>query len=415
MKMERVWITGLGVVSPIGSAVPSFWQAALAGKGGTQALLSLRPAIPEGLAGRIAARVIDILDPPEGFSGDRHAWFADLAAGEAMRDAGLTDLDGNHTGLVFATAVGGTAAMEAGFLAMKDAGSQAAPNSVSLWPAMIFDTVTERLAERLHFEGPAITLSTGCTAGLDAIGQAYNMVRQGEAEVVLVGASEAPICPIVYSAFDVLGALSKRADKPETASRPFDKDRDGFVLGEGAAFIVVEAARHAVRRGRRPYAALSGFASMSNATHMTDLPAHNIALSECFERALCDASVARGQIDHISAHGSSTPQNDLCETNSIKEVLGSHANQITVNSLKSMVGHALGASNAIEVVACALSLRDQVHHPTINLAERGEGCDLDYVANVARAARCRHIAKLSNGFSGIHSTLIMSAAPEVAP
>jgi len=226
--------------------------------------------------------------------------------------------------------------------------------------------------------------------------------------VVLAGAGEAPVCPVVYAAFDSIGALSTRNDDPASASRPFAKDRDGFVLGEGACMLVVEDYERAKARGARIYAELLGFASVSNAFHMTDLPADGAALARCMSLGLADAALQPEAIDAVNAHGSSTPQNDVCETNAIKAVLGERkAGQVPVNSLKSMVGHALGASNAIEIAACAMAIQDQYMFPTINFGSAGDGCDLDYVPNQGRGAPIGALLKLSSGFSGVHSALVM--------
>ncbi len=419
-KPRRVWITGVGVVSPVGVGRERFWDGVLAGRSGATALDDLPHGIPEELQSRVVARVNgDLPAPPGSFGGERTGWLARVAAVEAVADAGLwvplspspsyTGLDG----LVVGTAVGATAAMESSFLAM-DPGGEFEPSTIrstipaSLWDQVTFDDIQQDLSTLFGIGSNAVTISTGCTSGIDAIGHGYELVRDGLATSVLAGASDAPITPIVFAVFDVIGALSRRNHDPAGASRPFDRDRDGFVLGEGAAFLVLEDREHAIGRGVVPYAEITGFASMSNAYHMTDLPSDGLALSECFERALSDAGFGPEDIDHVSAHGSSTPQNDICETNAVKAVLGKHSKSITVNSLKSIVGHALGASNAIEIAACALSLHHQRHHPTINLQSPGEGCDLDYVPNRSRAARIRNIAKLSNGFSGIHSTMLLS-------
>jgi 3-oxoacyl-(acyl-carrier-protein) synthase len=257
--------------------------------------------------------------------------------------------------------------------------------------------------------GPVLTVSTGCTAGIDAIGMAFDLVRSESARIVLAGGSDAPLSPVVFAAFDAIGALSTRNADPAAASRPFDADRDGFVLAEGAAFLVLEERQHALRRNARIYAEILGFHSLNNVYHMTDLPSEGTALAHCMQKALNEAQLDSSEIDYVNAHGSSTQQNDLCETNAIKLCLGSQANRVAVNSLKGMVGHALGASNAIELAACSLSLHEQYLFPTINLGRPGPGCDLDYVANNGRKGSIRAALKLSNGFSGIHSALVLGA------
>jgi 3-oxoacyl-(acyl-carrier-protein) synthase len=312
--------------------------------------------------------------------------------------------------MVLGNAVGGTAAMEASFLQMIDRERLDPTRAPSdLLRQMSFHSMAHELAAWCGLEGPVLTVSTGCTAGLDAIATGFELVRSGTVKVAITGSAEAPLTPVVFAAFDVIGALTQRNFDAKHASRPFDRERDGFVLGEGAAFLVLEERKRALRRGAHVYAELIGFASLSNSYHMTDLPADGTALAECIRQALKDAGIAPHEVDHVNAHGSSTKQNDLCETNAVKTALGTRARQITMNSLKSMVGHALGASNAIEMVACALALDCQYLFPTINLDCPGEGCDLDYVANEGRHASLRNIVKLSNGFSGIHSVIVMSA------
>lgn len=404
---RRVVITGIGPVTPIGIGREEFWNAAVRGRSGTSALEDLPLGFPvDSLRSRVVARV------PVSFAGSepRHMQLARVAMRLAMRDARLESLAGLRSAVVLGTAVAATAEMEAAYLALWNGESiQESCSDGPLVRILSFHTMAHELAQACRCAGPVLTSATGCTAGLDAIGTAFGLVRACEADVVLTGAAEAPITPVVYAAFDVIGALSEQNDRPHRASRPFDAERDGFVLGEGAACLVVEDLGHALARGATIYAEITGFASLSNGYHMTDLPADGSALAECIRRTMLDAALEAVDVDHVSAHGSSTPQNDLCETNAVKRALGVHAQRITMSSLKSMVGHALGASNAIEIAACALSLGRQFLLPTINLDRPGDGCDLDYVANEGRAARVRNLLKLSSGFSGIHSALAMAA------
>jgi 3-oxoacyl-(acyl-carrier-protein) synthase len=406
-------ITGVGPVTPVGVGRERFWEAIISGKSGTRSLTSL----PHGFAvnslrSRVIASIQDDWLPAgdDEASGGRHFRLGDCGSRLALEDAGLEDLRDNRAAVVLGSAVGGTTAMEASFLGMNE-GDHLDPSRApaSLMRQMSFHTMAHELAAKVRCDGPVLTISTGCTAGLDAVATGFELIRSGEADIALTGSAEAPITPVVFAAFDVLGALTQRNHDPAHASRPFDRDRDGFVLGEGAAFIILEERQHALRRGAHIYAELTGYASVSNSYHMTDLPADGAALAECVRLALNDAGIGAAEVDHVNAHGSSTKQNDLCETNAIKKALGARAAQITVNSLKSMVGHALGASNAIELVACALTLDRQHLFPTTNLDSPDDGCDLDYVANHSRRANLRHIVKLSSGFSGIHSVAVMSA------
>lgn len=404
---RRVVITGIGPVTPIGIGRAEFWSSAMRGRSGTSSLDALPLGFPvDSLRSRVVARVPLATSSEE----PRHLQFARIASRLALHDAQLDSLAGLRSAVVLGTAVAATAEMEAAYLRLWNGTSlQDASCEQPLVPLLSFHTMAHAIARASHCSGNVLTTATGCTAGLDAIGTAFSLVRSCEADVVLAGAAEAPITPVVYAAFDVIGALTQQNERPQRASRPFDAARDGFVLGEGAACIVLEELGHALARGASIYAEVTGFASLSNGYHMTDLPPDGVALAECIRRVMEDAAVDAADVDHVSAHGSSTPQNDLCETNAVKSALGAHAQRITMSSLKSMVGHALGASNAIEIAGCALTLARQYLLPTINFESAGDGCDLDYVPNRSRPARVRNVLKLSSGFSGIHSALAMAA------
>lgn len=412
---RRVVITGIGPVTPVGVGINEFWSSVANGWSGTHGLTYLPNGFPvRSLRSQVVATVReDRL--PSGYGGSevgRHSRLAQLAVQLALSDASLGRPLPERTALVFGSAVGGTAAMESSFLEMEKGERGIRACSFGIGKQISFHSVAHELAISMRCSGPVLTISTGCTAGLDAINMAFSYVRSGQCEVVVAASAEAPITPIVFAAFDVIGALSTRNHDPEHASRPFDKERDGFVLAEGAAALVIEDYSHARRRGAHIYAELLGSASVSNAYHMTDLPSDGFSLAHCIQLALRDADLNVQDVDHVNAHGSSTQQNDLCETNAVKSAFGARARSITVNSLKAVVGHALGASNAIEVAACALSLDRQYIFPTANLCEPGEGCDLDYVPQTGRCASLKVLAKLSSGFSGIHSTLVMGATPQ---
>ncbi|WP_223642382.1 beta-ketoacyl synthase [Corallococcus sp. EGB] len=409
-KRRRVVITGVGPVSPVGVGRRDFWNSIREGRSGTTALTGLPGAFPvETLRSRVVGRIPDALLPEDARRHtDRRGLLAEVALDLALADARLRDVRGLRSALVMGNAVGAPIDVEAAFL-RRARGEAAHEPPAALHRRLSFHTVADELAARCGCEGLVLTVSTGCTASLDAISAAYDLVRTGVADVALTGSAEAPLTPMVFASFDVIGATTRRNDIPTAASRPFDRHRDGFVLAEGAALLVLEEREHALSRGAPILAEVTGFASSSNAYHMTNLAADGQSLAHCLRLALADANLPPDAVDHVSAHGSSTPQNDLCETNAIKAVLGAHAHAITVNSLKSMLGHALGASNALEVSACALSLHHQFHFPTLNLDEPGEGCDLDYLARRGRPAACAHLVKLSNGFSGIHSALVMAA------
>jgi 3-oxoacyl-(acyl-carrier-protein) synthase len=411
MSKRRVVVTGIGPVTPVGAGKDAFWLAVAEGTSGTKKLQELPGDFPvQSLRSQIVAQVPSCFFSPEelGSVQSRQFLLGRKAMKLAVEDASLKTTERGPCGVVLGNAVGGTAPMEATFLAMERSGSLSPESAPKDLPDQFsFHSLTDEVAAMVSSDGPVLTITTGCTAGLDAIGLAFQLVQSGSMDVALTGSAEAPITPVVYAAFDVIGALSKQNGNPETASRPFDRRRDGFVLGEGAAILVLEELQHARRRQARIYCEITGYASCSNAYHMTDLPEDGAALAECMQMVLDDASMRPQEVDHVNAHGSSTPQNDICETNAIKSVLGGHAYNITVNSLKAMVGHALAASNAIEIAACALSLQAGRVFPTINLDAPGEGCDLDYIPNTGRRSKARNVIKLSNGFSGIHSAMVL--------
>ncbi|MGC8867993.1 MAG: beta-ketoacyl-[acyl-carrier-protein] synthase family protein, partial [Elusimicrobiales bacterium] len=250
------------------------------------------------------------------------------------------------------------------------------------------------------------TISTGCTAGTDSIGFSFELIREGRQDLIITGATEAPVCPITFGAFDVIGAISKNNDQPHKASRPFDKRRDGFVISEGCGILILEELEHAIKRNAHIYAEIVGYGTSCNAYHMTDLPEDGLDMVFCIEEAIKDAGIKIEDIDYINTHGSSTPQNDVFETNAYKKVFGDLAYKIPISSIKSMIGHPLAAANAIESVLCALIFERGYIPPTINYEEPDPKCDLDYVPNQKRALRPKYILKTSSGFSGIHSSII---------
>jgi 3-oxoacyl-(acyl-carrier-protein) synthase len=411
-RRQRVVITGVGPVTPIGVGVEAFWGAALAGRSGVQALTELPGGFPvESLRSRVVARVPDSELPEAGLGArDRRGLLARTALSRALQDARLSDLEEARAAVVMGNAVGSPIPVEAALRARDDSLGGQGARTEGLLRDMSFHTVADEVAARCGCEGPVLTVSTGCTAGLDAICCAFELLGADDVDIAVAGSAEAPLTPMVFASFDVIGATSRRNDEPAVASRPFDRDRDGFVLAEGAALLVLEQRNRALARGARIYAEILGAASTSNAYHMTSLASDGSTVADCIRQTLADAEISPQAVDHVNAHGSSTPQNDLCESNAIKLALGAGARRVSVNSLKSMLGHALGASNAIEMAACALSLYHQRHFPTINLSVPGLGCDLDYVPGHARKASCETMLKLSNGFSGIHTAVVLRAA-----
>jgi len=276
-----------------------------------------------------------------------------------------------------------------------------------LYDAAMFNTPSIEISARYGLKGICNTLSTGCTAGTDSLGFALETIQDGEQEIMIAGAAEAPLTPITFGAFDVVSVLSARNDQPEAASRPFDKKRDGFVLSEGSGILILEELNHALKRGARIYAEVLGFGTSCNAFHMTDLPADGTAMASCISLALRDAGIKPEEIDYISAHGSSTRMNDIFETAAYKTIFGDYAYKLPISSLKSMIGHPLAAANAIEMTVCSMIFEKNILPPTINQEEKDPLCDLDYIPNEARAKKVNTILKTSSGFSGIHSSLVL--------
>ena len=419
-QRRRVVITGLGPITPIGIGKQAFWDAAKAGKCGTRRVHDFDEL-------NLKSKVMGTVDWDPREHGltlaevrrlDRLGQFVMVGADLAMDDSRLdpNEIDRERAGVNIANAVAGTKFMDDEFIVLTEHGAypvdptDASPYS---YAKSMPSTAGLEVAARYGFENICTTSATGCTGGIDAIGFAFEHIRDGYADVMLTGGAEAPITPITIAAFDVIGAMSKRNHDPEHASRPFDKDRDAFVLAEGAGIMVMEELEHARARDAHVYGEVLGYGSTSNAFHMTGLggPAKH-HLARALQIALDDARVNPQEIDHVNAHGSGTVQNDQCETEAIKIVFGARAYQIPVTSLKSMTGHALAAARAIETVQAMLTLDTGFLTPTINLQEPSPECDLDYVPNVGRPANIKTILKDASGFSGLHSAMILRKVDE---
>lgn len=413
---RRVVVTGVGVISPNGVGKEAFWEGMASGKSGVRSVTDFDVS---QFNSQMAAQVTDFDPFAFGLTRedvermDRYVQFGVATAQTALDDAKLllNGADRGRMGVCLANAICGTRYMEEEFLRVTNGGSDPIdPRKARpyLYDASMFNTPSSEIAARHRLRGICTTVSTGCTAGTDAVGFAYEAVQMGEADVMITGAAEAPLCPITFAAFDVINVLSTRNDEPEKASRPFDKERDGFVLGEGCGILVLEELGHALSRGAHIYCEITGFGTCCNAYHMTDLPADGEGMAVCIRLALKDAGLPPEEIDYINAHGSSTKQNDIFETNGYKQVFGKRAYDIPASSLKSMIGHPLAAANSIELVADALAFEHDVLPPTINQEVPDPLCDLDYVPNKAREKRVDHVLKTSSGFSGIHSSMILS-------
>ena len=416
MMKRRVVVTGLGVISPNGIGKEAFWENTISGRSGVRRVTDYDVS---QFRSQIAAQVADFdpfafgLSREEVERMDRYVQFAVAGAEAAVADAGFLfgDEARERTGVCLANAIGGTRYMDEEFLRVTNGGKDPIdPRKVSphLYDAAMFNTPSSEIAARYQLKSICATISTGCTAGTDAVGVAYEVIQDGLADVMITGASEAPLCPITFASFDVLNVISARNEEPEKASRPFDKERDGFVLSEGCGILVLEELGHALSRGAHIYCEITGFGTCCNAYHMTDLPDGGDSMVHSINLALNDAGLLPENIGYINAHGSSTKQNDVFETNAYKKVFGRRAYEIPTSSLKSMVGHPLAAANSIELVAGALTFETDMLLPTINQEVSDPSCDLDYVANKAREKRVDYILKTSSGFSGVHSSMILS-------
>ena len=421
MNQRRVAVTGLGVISPLGIGKDAYWKALADGRSATKHLSTLDSCdLYErfDFTSNVVAEVADFDPvaagvPVEAQRLDRFIQFAVAGSLQAITDAELDvgTLDRDRLGIVLSTAICGTRQMEREFIAVTDEGKLPVdPTKVGpdLYLASMSNTPAIILAAVLGARGPCLTLSTGCIGGLDAIGYAFDSVRYGEVDVVVAGASEAPITPITSASFEIINCLSRRHnDRPEAASRPFDAERDGFVLGEGCGIVVLEEWSRAKARGARIYAEITGFELGCNALHMTDLLSDGADLARTMTGALADGRHAPADVDHVNAHGSSTPQNDRCETKALVLALGERARAVPINSTKSMTGHALSAASAQEIIGCALALERGYVHATINYERPDPECDLDYVPNVGRPWRGDVVLSDASGFSGLHATLAM--------
>lgn len=415
MAKRRVVITGIGVISPNGIGKEDAWEAFVSGKSAVKLVDGFDVSL---FNTKIAAEVRDF-DPfkfglahDDIMRMDRYVQFAVVAADMAIKDSKLnfSQEDPRRIGVCLANAICGTKYMEEEFALVTDDGKNPIdPSRVrpDLYDAAMFNTPSIEISAKYGFKGICDTLSTGCTAGTDSLGFGLETIQDGEHDIMVCGAAEAPITPITFGAFDVVNVLSARNDSPEAASRPFDKKRDGFVLSEGAGILVLEELNHALKRNARIYAEVIGFGTSCNAFHMTDLPLDGTAMVSCISLALKDAGVKPAEIDYINAHGSSTRMNDIFETNAYKTVFGDYAYKLPISSLKSMIGHPLAAANAVELTICAMIFRENILPPTINQEEKDPLCDLDYIPNVAREKRVNTILKTSSGFSGIHSSIIL--------
>jgi 3-oxoacyl-[acyl-carrier-protein] synthase II len=408
---RRVVVTGLGVVTSIGHDVETFWSSLLAGKCGVQRVTLFDPA---DFACQIGAEVRDWeaaqhMDPKEARRNDRYTHFGFVAAKQAIKDAGLDPAreDSDRIGVMIGSGIGGMYTFETQLKVMAERG----PRKVSPFtiPSLIGNMCSGLVAIDIGARGPNFGLVSACATGTHAIGEAAHAIRRGDVDVMVAGGSEAAITPFAYASFCSMKAMSTRNDSPQTASRPFDKNRDGFIMGEGAGILVLESLEHAQARGARIYCELAGYAATCDAFHITQPDPDGKGLSMAMKRALASAAVAPETVDYINAHGTSTPYNDKFETLAIKKVFGDHARKVAVSSTKSMTGHLLGAAGGIESVISAKTIQTGMIAPTINLQEPDPDCDLDYVPNQARAAKVRTVLSNNLGFGGQNAAVVFRA------
>jgi act minimal PKS ketosynthase (KS/KS alpha) len=409
-------ITGIGVVAPGGIGRQAYWDLLTAGRTATRGITLFDAT---GFQSRIAAEAdfdptASGLTPEEVERMDRCAQFAVVSAREALADAGLEPglVTPERVGVSIGSAVGCTTRLEDEYVVVSDNGANwvvdPALATQHLYRALIPSTIAVEVAWAAGAEAAATVVSTGCTSGLDAVAHGVQIISEGAADVVIAGATDAPISPITVACFDAISATSRNNGDAAHASRPFDRARDGFVLGEGSAIVVLESFEHARRRGAHVYADIIGFAQRSNAFHMTGLKPDGLDMAEAIRVAMRRAGVAPEEISYINAHGSGTKQNDRHETAAFKASLGAPAHDVPVSSIKSMIGHSLGAIGALEVAACALAVETDVVPPTANLHDPDPELDLDYVPLVARKNVNDVVLSVGSGFGGFQSAMLLA-------
>lgn len=411
MTRRRVAVTGLGLVTPVGVEVETSWSNIVAGVSGVSKIESFDTA---AFSTRFSASVTDF-DPGLYFSTkearkmDTFIHYGIAAGMQAIRDAGLEDSDGldlERAGVSIGSGIGGLPNIEVQHRALLEGG----PRKVSPFfvPSTIINMISGNLSIKYGFKGPNICTVTACTTGTHNIGDAARFIEYGDADVMVAGGAEMATCPLGLAGFGAARALSTRNDDPATASRPWDKDRDGFVLGDGAGVVVLEEYEHAKARGATIYCEVVGYGMSGDAHHMTLPSANGEGAARCMRAAMKNARIEPSDVDYINAHGTSTPAGDVAEADAIKTAMGSHSQSVLVSSTKSMTGHLLGAAGGIEAVFSILALRDQIAPPTINLDNPGDGCDLDFVANTARKAPLKISMSNSFGFGGTNGTVIFA-------
>lgn len=406
---RRVVITGIGVVTSLGQELGVFWENILSGRSGVSRITNFDASQFDC---QIGAEIKDFdakpffKVPKDARRCDRYTQLAMVASKKAVQDGGL-DLTGENLdrlGVIIGSGIGGLQTLEEQHSNLISKG----PGRLSpfMIPMMISNMASGMVSMEFSARGPNMAVVSACSTATHSVGESFQIIRRGEADVMIAGGSEAAICPLGIGGFAAMKALSVRNDAPEKASRPFDKDRDGFVMGEGSGIMIVEELEHAKARGARIYCELVGYGNTADAHHMTSPSPQGEGAARCMRMALQSAGLNPSDIDYINAHGTSTPQGDICETQAIKSVFGEHARKLLVSSTKSMTGHLLGAAGSVEMAICAKVLQEDKVPPTINLDQPDPECDLDYVPHRARELKIRATVNNSFGFGGHNATLV---------
>jgi len=409
MSYRRVVITGMGVLTPLGNDLSSTWEALIAGQSGIAPVTHFDTTEFETKIGgevKNFEAAPHFRNPKDARRCDRYTQYAVAAAKQAWQDSALssTVLDPERCGVLVGAGIGGLKTLEDQHTILKERG----PKRVSpfMIPMMISNIASGLIAIEYNFQGPNFAIVTACATASHSIGEAFKLIRQDEADVIIAGGSEAALCPLGLSGFNAMRALSTRNDAPEQASRPFDRDRDGFVLSEGAGIIILEDLEHAQKRGAKIYAEVVGYGATCDAYHMTSPSENGIGAARAMKQALKVASLNTDDVDYINAHGTSTEQGDICETEAIKTVFGDQAKNVWVSSTKSMIGHLLGAAGSVELAFCTKALETGIVPPTINLDHPDPRCDLDYVPKTARKGEINVVMNNSFGFGGHNACIV---------
>ncbi len=410
LEQRRVVVTGIGLVSPLGLNAEESWQNCIGGVSGID-MITLFDA--SGYDVRFAGEVKNFdpslyIEKKEQKKMDRFVQFSVAAADMALKDSGLelTEALRGRTGAIVGVGIGGLPGIETQHRTLLERGpARVTPFFI---PMVIANMAAGQISIKHGLKGPNFSVTSACATGAHSIGEATRYIRDGQMDVMVAGGAEAAVCPLAIGGFNAMKALSTRNDQPKMASRPWDKDRDGFILGEAGAVLVLEAYEHAAKRGARIYGEVSGYGVSSDAYHMTSPAPGGAGAAEAMRRALADARLNGEQVQYVNAHGTSTPQGDELESNAIKAVFGDHAKRLWVSSTKSMTGHTLGAAGALESAFALLALKENIAPPTINLENPSEGCDLDYVPVAARDGDFNHVLNNSFGFGGTNASLVFS-------